>query len=366
MPLKLVQRGKSANWYIRGSVRGILVDESTGLSDRRAAEEVLALRAAEIVKRSIHGDVAVRTFADAALSYMEAGGERVHLAPILKHFGARKLLAAIGQHEIDEAARTLKPGASPSTLNRHIYTPIAAVLHHAARKKWCERPVIARPAVPRGRVRWITYEEADRLIEAASPHLRPLVIFLLCTGARLSEALYIDWRQVDLSAGHVMLLNEESGGVGTKNGESRGVPLHPRAVAALANLEHRRGAVFRCPVKGKKAKNPTAEERKYGAPYVQRQGGGGQLRTSWGTMLKRAGLEDFTPHDCRHTWATWHYRENRDLAKLMELGGWKSPGMVMRYVHVNTSHLAASINRLWGNHGEVASEDPSNPLQLKA
>jgi hypothetical protein len=91
MPLKLVRRPRSPYWYIRGSVRGISVEESTGLSDRAAAEDVLALRAAEIVKRSIHGDSATRTFAEAALSYMEAGGERKHLAPLIKHFGAKVL-----------------------------------------------------------------------------------------------------------------------------------------------------------------------------------------------------------------------------------------------------------------------------------
>lgn len=366
MPLKLVQRGKSANWYIRGSIRGILVDESTGLSDRRAAEEVLALRAAEILQRAIHGDRAVRTFADAALSYMQAGGEAIHLTPILKHFGPKKLLNTIDQAEIDACALKLKPGAAPATLNRHVYTPIAAVLHHAARKRWCDKPVIARPAEPAGRVRWITPQEADRLIMAASPHLKPLVILLLCTGARLSEALYLDWRQVDLSRAHVTFLNAEAGGVGTKNGESRGVPLHPRAIAALASLPHRHRQVFRCPVKGMKAKNPTKEERLYGAPYARRGGGGGQLRTAWATMLKRAGITDFTPHDCRHTWATWHYAANRDIAELMTLGGWKSPAMVMRYTHINTSHLAPGINRIWEIDGDLTALDGSNPLQHKA
>lgn len=367
MPLKLVKRGKTPYWYIRGTIRGVSVDESTGLLERRQAEEVLAIRQAEIVTRSIHGDPAVRTFAEAALSYMEAGGERTHLGPIIRHFGPKKLLAQVGQHDIDEAARKLKPGAAPSTLNRHIYTPIAAVLHHGARKKWCDKPVIARPAVPEGRVRWVTYEEAERLIEAASPHLRPLVIFLFSTGARLSEALYLDWRQVDLSGGQVALVNTEAGGVaGTKSGLSRGVPLHARAVAALANLKHREGAVFRCPIKGLKARNPTREEQLYGAPYRRRQGGGGQLRNSWSTMLKRAGLADFTPHDCRHTWATWHYRANRDLPALMEAGGWKSVEMVMRYTHVNTAHLTAGMNRIWGEFGEWNAPNNGNALQAKA
>jgi integrase len=57
-----------------------------------------------------------------------------------------------------------------------------------------------------------------------------------------------------------------------------------------------------------------------------------------------------SPHDCRHTWATWHYAAKRDLIALMKLGGWKSEKMVLRYTHVNVSHIAESIAALpWDN-----------------
>jgi integrase len=62
--------------------------------------------------------------------------------------------------------------------------------------------------------------------------------------------------------------------------------------------------------------------------------------------LRWAGIEDFHPHDCRHTWATWHYAANRDLAALMTLGGWRSVAMVLRYAHVNVSNLAPGVLKL--------------------
>ncbi len=350
MPLTLKRRHGSPNWYLRGSVRGLIVDESTGTGDRKAAEEIRAVREAELIKRSVHGDSATRTFAEAALSYMEAGGERAHLASILKVIG-KKPLVAIHQAEIEALAKKLKPQAAPSTLNRHIYTPVAAVLHHAARKRWCDKPVIARPKEPKGRIRWVTHEEADQLIEAAAPHLRPLVVFLFSTGARISEALYLDWRNVDLSRAHVEFID-------TKNGEARGVPLHPKAVAALSALPHRTGAVFRRSLPYVTA---SGVRHPLGDPYEERAGGGGQIKTAWAGMCKRAGITDFSPHDCRHTWATWHYRANRDLTALMELGGWKSAAMVMRYAHVNTSHLAGSISTVWGTSGATDVQGTSEP-----
>jgi integrase len=360
MPLKLIPPGKrhgSPYWYIRGSVRGIRVDESTGVSDKKAAEEVRIKREGEVLTQSIHGDPAVRTFAAAVTSYVALGGDNSRLKPILHHFGPRHLLANIGQAEIEDCARKLYPRASAATRNRQIYTPISAVLHHAARKKWCAKPVIARPkGHDSERVRWITYEEAERLIAAAAPHIRPLVVFLLSTGARLSEALYLEWSDVDLTRAHVVFRPTEARGIKTE--EARGVPLPVRAVAELANLPwDREGFVFR---------RPAGKIRKSGRvwlPYESREGeGGGQIKTAWRGMLRRAGVSDFSPHDCRHTWATWHYRANRDIQALMALGGWKTPKMVFRYTHVNTSHLAPSQAQIWGKDGGQQSEAQVTPL----
>ncbi|MGB8842312.1 MAG: tyrosine-type recombinase/integrase [Aliidongia sp.] len=86
----------------------------------------------------------------------------------------------------------------------------------------------------KGRVRFLTRDEADRPIDAAAPHLQPLLVFLLNTGARLGEALALDWAQVDLVGRRAIFLD-------TKNGESRGVPLNGDAFEALANIDYRLG-----------------------------------------------------------------------------------------------------------------------------
>jgi integrase len=83
-------------------------------------------------------------------------------------------------------------------------------------------------------------DEANRLIEACADHLRPLVIFLIYTGARVGEALWLDWRYVDLERRQVIFPK-------TKNGEERGVPLAERVIDALNKLPHRKGEVFRRP-----------------------------------------------------------------------------------------------------------------------
>ncbi len=321
--LKLFRRKASKNYHIRGTIRGTSVYESTGTSDRSAAEAIRIKREKEILDQTIFGLKSTVTFPAAVIEYIKGGGERRFLRPLVEHFRDTPL-AAIDQRAIDSAARTLYPSASPATLNRQAYTPVCAVLSYAAARGLCEPRRIRRPRQPKGRVRWLTPEEADRLIGAASPHLQPLLIFLFGTGARLGEALKLQWRQVDLDRREVQFLE-------TKNGDSRGVPLHDRVIVALEALPHREGVVFRRPD---------------GQPYVPKRDSGGQIKTAFKGACRRAAIEDCTPHVCRHSWASWTYGGTRDLVALMELGGWRTESMVRRYAHLNVGHRAQTIAAL--------------------
>ena len=336
MPLRLVKRPKSPYWVIRGTLRRIRVEESTGTSDKRAAEEILIKREAEILEQSIHGRRATETFASAALSYLKEGGSKRFTVPVIRHFGT----TALSQDRPGRARPGSEEGLSERLAidtQRQFYAIASAILHHAARRGWCPKPIIERPSTPPGRIRWLTIDEADSLIAACSDHLRPLVIFMLYTGARTGEALWLDWRDVDLTRAHVQFPK-------TKNGDARGVPLHPRVVAALANLEGRNsGEVFRRPDGMPYSRPRSADDTSAGT----------RIKTAFKAACRRAGIEDFHPHDCRHTFATWHYQENRDLGGLMKLGGWKTMSMVMRYAHVNVGELQHTINKLpGGNPGD--------------
>ncbi|WP_315734216.1 site-specific integrase [Bradyrhizobium sp. SZCCHNR1093] len=347
MPLKLERRTDSPVWYLRGTLRGVRVRESTGTDDRKAAEEIKAKREWEILQGSVYGIKAGGTFLAGVAAYLENGGERRFLQPLIDHYGATPL-AKIDQASADDAARKIYPGLAPSTLNRQLYTPLAAVMNKAAEHGLCSPVKFKRPKLPKGRVRWITHGEAHSLIEACADHLKPLVAFLFYTGARIGEALWLDWRNVDLQRGQVQFLD-------TKNGRDRGVPLHPDLVAILANLSHRHGCVFRKPGRWIVPEGSNGREKiqLLGEPYRPLDpdddrdvSAGDRIKKGFKAACDRAKISDFHPHDCRHTWATWHYQENRDLNMLMHLGGWSSLSMVLRYAHVNVEHAAPSINKM--------------------
>jgi hypothetical protein len=107
------------------------VDESSGVADKSAAETIRAQREWECIQESVFGRKSTASFLEAAVSYMEGGGERRFLAPLIKYFGAQTL-ATIDQAAIDKTAKALCPDARPGTLNRQVYTPLSAVLNHAA------------------------------------------------------------------------------------------------------------------------------------------------------------------------------------------------------------------------------------------
>jgi integrase len=335
MALKVVEKKGSRYLYVRGTVNGRRYDESTETANPELAEAYRVKREYELQLEAIHGKAATATFAQACLHYLEHGGSKRFMKPVLQHFGAT-LLSKIGQEQIDACARALLPRAGPATRNRQVYTPISVVLHHAAGLGWCNKPVIRRPKQPKGRVRWITKAEADRLIDAMSPHMKPLVIFLLYTGARVSEALWLDWSCVDIDN------RQQVDFIATKNGTSRGVPLHPRVIEALRSIRldqnglRRVGAVFL-----------TDDGKPYTRPSRSDDtSAGSRIKTAFRAGCRRAGISDFRPHDCRHTWATWHYHANRDLGALQRLGGWLTLAMVMRYAHTNVEELADTIERI--------------------
>lgn len=332
MPLRVVKRAGSRLYWVAGTVRGQRVRESAGTDNADAAEEYRATREAALYRARVHGARPTVVFAAAAASYITAAGPHspatlARLRRIVEQLGPRATLAEITQHRIDSLATALlRPGSGQATRLREVTTPVRAILTHAARRGWCDPPTLEAPPPPPARTEWLTPAEADALEAAAAPHLRPLIVFLLATGARLGEALALQWADVDLQHARARLRL-------TKSGADRHLDLCPRAVAALATIKGRVGPVFR-----------TRAARPYATKPQQ---GGGQIKTAWATAIRNAGLASptrrITPHTLRHTWATWHDAIHRDPQLLRYEGGWASLTLVDRYAHLAPRTMAQAM-----------------------
>jgi hypothetical protein len=89
MPLKLEKRGSV--WYLRGSIRGIAVHESTKVTDEQAADDIRVATEHRLLQESILGKKAVKTFKEASESYLKSGGSDRFMTRLVEHLGPTRL-----------------------------------------------------------------------------------------------------------------------------------------------------------------------------------------------------------------------------------------------------------------------------------
>jgi len=175
---------------------------------------------------------------------------------------------------------------------------------------------------PAQRIRWLTRDEAARLIAALPQHLAVMARFTLSTGLRDQNVCKLQWNQVDLDRRVAWIHSDEA-----KGKRAIAVPLNNDAVVILREQQGRNEQwVF--PYRGRP---------------VHRCG-----HTGFKAALKAAGIRDFRWHDLRHTWASWHVQVGTPLLALKEMGGWSSLEMVLRYAHLGADHLAEHAERIGG------------------
>ena len=238
MPLYLrpPRQGQTPNYEIRGTYLGVRVERSAGTPRRPVAVAQLRKLERDIETgawppaRAGQGEP---TFLSAAVSYMQQGGERRYMKPLISHFGETPL-SAIDQQAIDHAGLALRPGVTGATRNRTIYTPVQAVLRHAGVKLPIRRPKGAKGEV---RTAFLSPEDASAIAAAAHPDLRILLDFLLYTGCRLGEALALTWDDMRLEEGLAWVRT-------SKNGDPRTILLRKDLRESLAPLRGA-GRVFK-------------------------------------------------------------------------------------------------------------------------
>ena len=317
MPIKLIPpiKGRTPYYYGRGTYLGVFVNKSTCAARAKIAKRVIAQWEQEI-ERGRFNPKPSPTFTDAAVNYMDAGGQRRPIAKLIAHFEETPL-KDIGQAEIDAAAVVLFPTQSNATRNREVYSPVSAVLKHAGLDVRMRRPKGSRGRELTG---WLWPEEAERLIVAAyelDHEFGLLCLTLLLTGLRLREGTS------HLLCDNVRLQESYAFVPRTKNGEPRPVFLAPQLVAALAN--HPRGLDR----KGQRLFRFTRSGRLYTMLYTAAEK----------AQVKLPDREAF--HLFRHTYGAWMLRYGGcDTKKLKDAGGWLSDQGVSRYAHTIASEEA--------------------------
>jgi len=173
----------------------------------------------------------------------------------------------------------------------------------------------------KGRNRFLELEEEERLLAAAGEPLRTIILCGIYAGLRIpSEVLHLEWKDIDLKRGTLTVL-----GAFAKNGKTVVLPLSPKLWQALEGLKASAGRKARY-----------VFTRANGKPFKS-------VQNIFRKAVKAAGLEDVSPHICRHTFASRLVDRGASLRVVQEAGRWSSLSLVERYANTGGSAVAQAI-----------------------
>lgn len=334
------RRKDSPVWWVSYTdPGGKRVRRTTGTTDRKEAEALEAKWKLEAYRHQQWDEQPSHSFDELMLGYLKAtrcekrgmGHRRALDATrhLKAHFGGcDAVMTAPMIRGYIEARR--EADVSDSTINRELSVLSAAINY--ARREWeweLPNPVHGRKLrEPEGRVRWITRAEAARLIQEAerepnAPHLADFIRLALHTGCRKAELLGLEWRRVDLQEGLIHLEAKH-----TKSGKRRAIPMNSETREVI--LLRARFRAKHCP----------------GSPWVFCHKNGkrlGDVKRSFVTACRRAGIADFRIHDLRHTCAAWLVSAGADLMDVRDLLGHSTIRMTERYAHLAPEKVRAAV-----------------------
>lgn len=326
--MSLFKRGSV--WWVRFTAPdGQQIRRSAGTANKRQAQEFHDSLKTELWRITKLGEQPRYSWQQAAERWvLEKDGEKATLHDDKAQL--RWVHPYLGELYLDEVNRDLidqitlarlKTGVKHSTVNRMLAV-IRAILKRAE-KDWewlIKAPHIRLLPEAKKRVRWLTQEEAERLLAALPDYLADMMRFTLATGLRESNVTGLQWSQLDLKRECAWIHPDQA-----KARKAIPVPLNADALLVI-NAQVGKHNEFVFSYKGNKVRNASNH--------------------TWRKTLKRLGIVDFRWHDLRHTWASWHIQQGTPLHVLQELGGWAGPEMVQRYAHLSADHLKVYADQL--------------------
>jgi integrase len=168
-----------------------------------------------------------------------------------------------------------------------------------------------------GRVRWLSVEECNDLLQAAAPHIRPVLITCLHTGLRKSNVTMMEWEHVDLETGVIKIPWTK-----TKQKKFHEAPMSETVKNMLDKMPRLSQFVFtNC----------------NGKPYRN-------ISKAFKNALNVVGITDFKLHDLRHTFASQLHLNGTDIYTISALLGHSSIAMTNKYTHVNKDAAKRTVS----------------------
>ena len=201
-------------------------------------------------------------------------------------------------------------GVSSSTVHGHA-RGIRAFVRFLFAEEYIEKQIqVTMPRVEVKPMRVLSEEELGKVLKACRrPRDRALILFVVDTGLRRSEVLYLDWLDVDIASGVVNVRR-------TKNKKARSVFIGAKTRRAL--MKYRRTVSHG----DNQALFQTLSGRRFESSG---------LRQVFRRISDRAGIK-FSAHDLRRTFATLSLRNGMNPLHVQSMLGHSSLEMTRRYI----------------------------------
>jgi integrase len=251
-------------------------------------------------------------------------------------FGKLRLYQ-IGRSHI-EKFRSIRAGkVKPRTVNRDL-SVVKRMLNLAVEKyKYIDQNPASKTEMVKAaptEKRVLSYEEEQTLIDAAAPHLKPILRVGFDVGFRISDLLALEWHQVDFEKKEITAKN-------SKSNKIQRIRMTQQVEETLRSLPRRDGPVFL--FEGKPIQS---------------------IKTAFAGAVRRAEIRHATPHDMRRTFATRLHNENVPIAKIRDLLGHVDVKTTMIYIGVLAEDLDAAMDVLdgarrqyWRDRGVIPLRD---------
>lgn len=293
--------------------------------DREGAERALADYIGSKYAPPAGGSNSDILCADVLLAYLK---ERVPLMPSVRSMDTAKRNAiSLDAFWGDRPLSEVRGGACveyakqrpAQAARRELETLSAAIGHwHRWHGPLPAVPKVTLPPASVPRQRWLTRDEAARLLAAAAstPHLERFIRLGLATGTRASALFKLRW-MLNAAGGWIDL----DAGVMYRRGEGERETRKRRPPVRLGSdiLAHLR--------EWRAADGPAGYVVNFGPKPIA------SIKTAWRKAVKRAGLADVSPHTLRHTRATWLVQAGVSLREAAESLGMTTQQIERSYWH---------------------------------
>jgi integrase len=178
---------------------------------------------------------------------------------------------------------------------------------------------------PAGIVRWITKEEAERLIASARPMVADFIRVALYTGLRKEAVLSLQWTDIDFERG---VINVRPKDAPKAKPRAKALPIHPVCREGLLSRKQANG------------------DYPYVFPHRHGKGHAMYMFSGFKAACEAAGIKNFRVHDMRHTLASWLIMAGRPLIEVRDILGHKSVKQSERYAHLAPENLRQAMESI--------------------